>query len=145
MQFLLRDFYQQVLFAGYTAQIAPPAPPPPDTSWFSLLLHLGLLGLIAMGAVCAFRAIRNQLMVALQQSNPEQIQRKKMIILGKCLLWSGIFFAAYFLFIYNTTVDTGIGSLHNVGLMQNRLLGCIGGIAAAIVGAIILTMNSRQK
>lgn len=82
--------------------------------------------------------------------------RGPLTILGWLLLVGGLCVAAYFFFVYDTTVSTqstyipgygglGGGRVHNIGLQQDRLLGCIGGMIAAVVGAAILIVESKLR
>jgi len=77
-----------------------------------------------------------------------------LTILGSLLLVGGLCVAAYFFFVYDTTVSTqstyipgygalGGGRVHNIGLQQDRQLGCIGGLIAAAVGAVMLIVESK--
>ena len=70
-------------------------------------------------------------------------------------MFRGLVSSFYFFFAYDTSVSTesryitGIGTIgggrvHNQGLMQNRLLGCIAGIASTVIGTI-LVMNSSKR
>src|SRR5437870_3115782 len=56
--------------------------------------------------------------------------------IGVLLMMAGFVCAAYFLFGYSTSVSTLFGDFTNLGLMQNRQLGLIGGVALFITGVI---------
>src|SRR4051794_16621515 len=51
---------------------------------------------------------------------------------GILLVIAGAACALYFYFGYSTGVTTALGDFNNLGLMQNRQLGLIGGIGACI-------------
>ncbi len=81
--------------------------------------------------------------------------------LGGLLAVLGLIIAGYFFFVYDTTVETesryitGYGTIggqrvHNTGLMQNRLLGCVGGLVLTTIGVILVVTaqtpsGERQK
>lgn len=53
--------------------------------------------------------------------------------------------AVYFLFIYDTSVPGDGGQrIHNQGLLQNRLLGSIGGMVVCVAGIGIAALRSNQ-
>ena len=61
--------------------------------------------------------------------------------LGAILIGCGLFCAGYFAFIYTTTVSANGQEnmqVHNIGLLQNRQTGIIGGIGVAILGGVLL-------
>lgn len=70
-------------------------------------------------------------------------------LLGRVLAILGLLIAGYFFFVYDTTVEmesryiSGYGTVggqrvHNTGLMQNRLLGCIGGLVLTTIGVVLV-------
>ena len=74
--------------------------------------------------------------------------------LGGLLTVFGLVIAGYFFFAYDTTVETeshfiaGYGTVggervHNTGLMQNRLLGCIGGLALTAIGVVLVIVPQK--
>jgi hypothetical protein len=65
--------------------------------------------------------------------------------LSSLLIVGGIVVSAYFWFAYDTSVSSGFGSVNNIGLMQNRQLGLIVGIALAIVGVILFAISKRSE
>lgn len=83
-------------------------------------------------------------------------------MVGILLLIAGLCVAAYFFFVYDTTVTTefvyvpgvsyrgegphlvGGDRVHNIGLQQNRQLGCIAGIIAAAVGIVLLALHTKR-
>ena len=78
------------------------------------------------------------------------------ITLSVLLIIGGLLVAVYFFFLYDTSVEVpsryvygvgtvGGGSVHNQGLMQNRLLGCGGGIAAIVIGTIMAVASSSRR
>ena len=64
---------------------------------------------------------------------------------GSVLTVVGALIAIYFFFLYDTTVSTMEGRIHNQGLLQNRLLGCIGGLVLFAVGIIISVARSKKQ
>ena len=65
-------------------------------------------------------------------------------IAGWLLAIAGALCTAYFFFFYSTAVDSGAASVNNVGLMQNRTLGCVIGIGIAIVGVLMALLGSKK-
>lgn len=63
---------------------------------------------------------------------------------GWCLLVGGLLCTAYFVFFYSPAVDTRLGAVNNLQLMQNRTLGCIVGIGLAILGTL-MTLVGRNE
>jgi hypothetical protein len=63
---------------------------------------------------------------------------------GWILLGLGLLCIVFFLFFYSTSVDTIAGDVHNVGLMQNRTLGCIIGVGLGVVGTL-MTLLGRKR
>jgi hypothetical protein len=70
-------------------------------------------------------------------------ERTPMVFWGRLLLIVGGCLAGFFLFIYDTTVSSGYGEVHNLGLQQNRTLGSVAGMIMAAVGAILLALDKR--
>ena len=66
-------------------------------------------------------------------------------ILGVLLLIAGLAVAGFFFLAYDTSVESGYGRVNNLGLMADRQNGIIIGIGLGIVGAIMLTIGSRNK
>ena len=67
----------------------------------------------------------------------------------------GALLAGYFFFIYDTSVHVGttavprygavgVERVNNMGLMQNRLLGCSAGMLTVLIGTIILVTNPKK-
>jgi hypothetical protein len=69
--------------------------------------------------------------------------RSKSYGAGPFLIICGILCAVYFWSFYDTSVSTGFGSVNNIGLMQNRQLGVIVGIAVAVVGVILVAISKK--
>ena len=78
-----------------------------------------------------------------------------MDAVGMIIVIIGVAIAAYF-FFYDTSVSTeshyiqGYGSIggqrvHNQGLMQNRLLGCIGGMVISAIGSVMVISSKRSS
>ncbi len=74
---------------------------------------------------------------------------------GVFLMLAGFAISAYFFFVYDTSVRvesryvTGFGSVgggrvNNLGLMQNRQLGCIGGLVLTVAG-LALTFGKGNR
>ena len=63
---------------------------------------------------------------------------------GWLLLVLGLLCTAYFFFFYSTSVETGVGAVNNLGLMQNRTLGCIVGIGLAVVGTLMGLLGRKR-
>jgi hypothetical protein len=64
---------------------------------------------------------------------------------GTLLLVAGLAVAAYFFLAFDTSVESGMGRVNNLGLMADRQNGIIIGIGLGVVGAIILVIGSRGK
>ena len=56
---------------------------------------------------------------------------------GFACIIAGILLAVFFAVIFPTTVKTEIGAVNNIGLMNDRLIGVIGGIGLAMLGAVL--------
>lgn len=78
-----------------------------------------------------------------------------LFVSGVILTILGISIAVYFFFIYDTSVSVsteyfpgfgriGGGSVHNQGLMQNRLIGSIAGMVIAGIGSILLITSHKK-
>ena len=65
---------------------------------------------------------------------------------GRLLLVAGLILAGFFLFFYDTTGGRiGEARIHNIGLLQNRMLGSIAGMVMAVVGAILLVADAKTN
>ncbi len=64
---------------------------------------------------------------------------------GTLLLVAGLAVAAYFFLAFDTSVESGMGRVNNLGLMADRQNGIIIGIGLGVVGAIILVIGSHGK
>ena len=75
---------------------------------------------------------------------------------GFALALVGLIIAGYFFFLYDTSVETethyiaGYGTVggervHNLGLMQNRTLGCVGGLVLTIAGVVVLVVSHETS
>ena len=56
----------------------------------------------------------------------------------------GILVLAYFLLIYDTSIQTGMGRVVNLGLQQNRTLGVVVGVGLLIVATILAVSRGKQ-
>ena len=65
--------------------------------------------------------------------------------LGTLLLITGLGITGYFFLAYDTSVESGVGRVNNLGLMADRQNGIIIGIGLGVVGAIMLAIGSRGK
>ena len=65
-------------------------------------------------------------------------------LFGTLFIIAGLAVAAYFFFAYDTSVESGVGRVVNLGLMADRQNGIIVGIGLAIVGAITYAIGSRS-
>ena len=65
--------------------------------------------------------------------------------IGILLLLGGLVVAAYFFLAFDTSVESGIGRVNNLGLMADRQNGIIIGIGLGVVGAIMLVIGARGK
>jgi hypothetical protein len=63
---------------------------------------------------------------------------------GWILLGVGLLCTAYFFFFYSTSVESGVGAVNNLGLMQNRTLGCIIGVGLAVVGTLMALLGRKR-
>lgn len=64
---------------------------------------------------------------------------------GVLLLIGGLAVTGYFFLGYDTSVESGIGRVNNLGLMADRQNGIIIGIGLAVIGTIMLVIGSRGK
>jgi hypothetical protein len=64
---------------------------------------------------------------------------------GILLLLGGLAIAAYFFLAFETSVESGIGRVNNLGLMADRQNGIILGIGLGVVGTIMLVIGARGK
>lgn len=65
--------------------------------------------------------------------------------IGVLLLIGGLIVTGYFFLAFDTSVESGIGRVNNLGLMADRQNGIIIGIGLGIVGTIMLAIGSRGK
>ncbi len=63
---------------------------------------------------------------------------------GILLLLAGLVVTAFFFFGFDTSVDSGVGRVNNLGLMADRQNGILIGLGLAIVGTIMLVIGSRD-
>jgi hypothetical protein len=89
------------------------------------------------------------------KGTPEDIRRANMNFFGWCIIVIGVVIAGYFFFFYDTSVRAGttyiagygtVGAerVNNIGLMQNRLLGCTAGLVGIVIGTIVVVMNPKK-
>jgi|GEM_PF-3214522 len=89
------------------------------------------------------------------KATAEDIRRENMNFFGRCIIVIGVLIAGYFFFIYDTSVRAGttyvpgygtFGAerVNNMGLMQNRLLGCTAGMVGVVIGTIMVLMNPKK-
>jgi len=64
---------------------------------------------------------------------------------GILLLVAGLAIAAYFFLVFDTSVESGMGRVNNLGLMADRQNGIIFGIGLGVVGTIMLVIGARGK
>lgn len=64
---------------------------------------------------------------------------------GILLLLGGLAVAAYFFLAFDTSVESGMGRVNNLGLMADRQNGIIIGIGLGVVGTIMLVIGTRGK
>jgi hypothetical protein len=74
--------------------------------------------------------------------NNEPVFSKPLTGWGWVLIIGGLCVAAFFLFLYDTTVYADGRHVHNIGLQQNRTLGAVAGMIAAAVGAIMVALDA---
>lgn len=66
--------------------------------------------------------------------------------LGVFLVVVGLAVASIFLWGYDTSrYVSGVGRVHNQGLLQNRLLGSIVGLVLFVVGIVLAAVGARQQ
>lgn len=65
--------------------------------------------------------------------------------LGVFLLIAGLATAGYFFLGFDTSVESGVGPVNNLGLMADRQNGIMVGIGLGVVGTIMLAVGSRSK
>jgi hypothetical protein len=63
---------------------------------------------------------------------------------GILLLLAGLLVTAFFFFGFDTSVESGLGRVNNLGLMADRQNGILIGLGLAIVGTIMLVIGSRD-
>ena len=68
-----------------------------------------------------------------------------IIIFGAVIAVAAVVALGYFLFGYDTTTGLYFERVHNVGLQQNRLLGVIVSLTAAVGGAALLIVGVSQR
>jgi hypothetical protein len=61
------------------------------------------------------------------------------------LLLGGLAVSAYFFLAFDTSVESGMGRINNLGLMADRQNGIILGIGLSVVGTIMLVIGARGK
>ena len=69
-------------------------------------------------------------------------------IFGFLLAIVGIFVFGYFLVAYDTTTSSysySSSNVHNIGLMQNRLIGCVSGLFAMATGIVTIVISYINK
>lgn len=64
---------------------------------------------------------------------------------GILLLLGGLVVTAFFYFGFDTSVESGVGRVNNIGLMADRQNGILIGLGLAIVGTIMLVIGSRDR
>jgi hypothetical protein len=64
---------------------------------------------------------------------------------GILLLLGGLAVSAYFFLAFDTSVESGMGRINNLGLMADRQNGIILGIGLSVVGTIMLVIGARGK
>jgi hypothetical protein len=78
---------------------------------------------------------------------PGQAGYKPLTVWGWILIIGGLCVACFFGLIYDTTVSTTFfeadARIHNMGLQQNRMLGCIAGLIAAAVGIVMVAIDAK--
>ena len=65
--------------------------------------------------------------------------------LGALLLVAGCAVVGYFFFVFDPSVESGVGRVNNLGLMADRQNGIIIGIGLGVAGTIMLAIGSRGK
>lgn len=65
--------------------------------------------------------------------------------IGILLLLGGLAVSAYFFLAFDTSVESGMGRVNNLGLMADRQNGIILGIGLSVVGTIMLVIGARGK
>lgn len=78
-------------------------------------------------------------------SSPPARGSSGLRIFGILLLFCGLAVTAYFFFGFDTSVQSGVGRVHNLGLLADRQNGVIIGIGVGVVGAILLAVGFRGK
>jgi hypothetical protein len=80
-----------------------------------------------------------------QNSAPTHAQEANGLeTFGWILLGLGLLCIVFFLFFYSTSGGTIAGEVYNVGLMQNRTLGCIVGVGLAIIGTLMALLGRER-
>lgn len=73
------------------------------------------------------------------------VDTKPLTTWGWVLIFGGLCVAGFFGLLYDTSVYGGGERVHNIGLQQNRMLGCIAGIIAAAVGALMVAIDAKMS
>ena len=69
-----------------------------------------------------------------------------MALWGWIVLIGGLCVAGFFLILYDTSVlTTGGERVYNTGLQQNRTLGCVAGMIAAAIGAVMVIVDAKTS
>ncbi len=77
-------------------------------------------------------------------ANISPTQTRSSVTLDKLLILGGVIFLFYFYLIFDSTVRTYDGDrVSNLGLMQDRTMGCVISVGAIITGVIM--QSSRKK
>jgi hypothetical protein len=64
---------------------------------------------------------------------------------GVLLLIGGLLVAVYCFLFFDTSVESAVGPVNNIGLMADRQNGIIVGIGIAIIGTILFVVGSRNE
>jgi hypothetical protein len=78
------------------------------------------------------------------RANNEPLFEKPLTVWGSILIIGGLCVAGFFLFRYDTSTDSPAGRIINLGIQQNRMLGCLAGMVAAAVGAVMVAIDAKM-
>ncbi len=81
---------------------------------------------------------------------PNKPSEKWKGLLGLLLLVAGAFIALHYVLVFETTVEVEdrwhrVERVQDAGLVQMRMIGTIGGVAAAVAGGVLVSLGLRRQ
>lgn len=68
----------------------------------------------------------------------------KMQVVGALLFFGGVAAGLYYFQFFDTTVQTGFGRVHNLGLLADRQNGLIASGVVVVLGLILASTGSKR-